>query len=126
MGFIFQKQLKVQGEIVEDNIPSAVGGDAGRAPLRKPAMRRNRSDGNASSYSSKNDVKVKKLDEFATTGTIPDYKDYERLRRFVNQQGKIMPRRRTGLTAKNQRLLASAIKRARHLALLPMPGAPRP
>ena len=111
---------------MEDNIPSATGGEAGRAPLRKPAMRRNRSDGNASSYSNKNDVKVKKLDEFAATGTIPDYKDYERLRRFVNQQGKIMPRRRTGLTAKNQRLLASAIKRARHLALLPMPGAPRP
>lgn len=77
---------------------------------------------NVNSYD-RNAARPKRVDEFATTGTVPDYKDYERLRRYVNPQGKILPRRRTGLGAKNQRLLARAIKRARHLALLPMAGA---
>ncbi len=67
-------------------------------------------------------ARPKRVDEFAATGTVPDYKDYERLRRYISSQGKILPRRRSGLSAKNQRLMARAIKRARHLALLPMPG----
>ena len=67
-------------------------------------------------------TRPKRVDEFATTGTKPDYKDYERLRRYVNPQGKILPRRRSGLSAKHQRMIAIAVKRARHLALLPMPG----
>ncbi|MBX7213056.1 MAG: 30S ribosomal protein S18 [Thermoflexales bacterium] len=62
------------------------------------------------------------MDEFAAQGTSPDYKDFERLRRYVNSQGKILPRRRTGLSAKNQRMLARAVKRARQLALLPIAG----
>jgi len=48
-----------------------------------------------------------------------DYKDTETLRRFLTEGGKILPRRLTGLTAKQQRRLTTAIKRARHLALLP-------
>jgi len=48
-----------------------------------------------------------------------DYKDEDLLRRFITERGKIAPRRNTGTTAKYQRLLATAIKRARHLALLP-------
>lgn len=48
-----------------------------------------------------------------------DYKDIETLRRFINPHGKIMPRRRTGLSAANQRALATAVKRARFMALLP-------
>jgi small subunit ribosomal protein S18 len=64
----------------------------------------------------------KRADEFAASGKTPDYKNYEQLRRYVSSQGKILPRRRSGLSAKNQRLVARAIKRARHLALLPMPG----
>ena len=51
-----------------------------------------------------------------------DYKDYEMLRRYVTERGKIMPRRQTGTCAKHQRALARAIKRARHLALLPFTG----
>jgi small subunit ribosomal protein S18 len=90
----------------------------------RPKFRRgpNRNVANVNSYD-RNAARPKKVDEFATTGTVPDYKDYERLRRYVNPQGKILPRRRTGLGARNQRLLALAIKRARHLALLPMAGA---
>ena len=48
-----------------------------------------------------------------------DYKDTDFLLRFINEQGKILPRRITGLTAKQQRQLTRAIKRARHMALIP-------
>jgi small subunit ribosomal protein S18 len=51
-----------------------------------------------------------------------DYKNAEALRRFVSDDGKIRPRRQTGICAKHQRQLARAIKRARHLALLPFSG----
>lgn len=48
-----------------------------------------------------------------------DYKDAEFLKKFLNEQGKILPRRLTGTSLKYQRKVATAIKRARHLALLP-------
>ena len=48
-----------------------------------------------------------------------DYKDAELLVKFVSDRGKILPRRVTGTTAKYQRKLAVAIKRASHMALLP-------
>lgn len=48
-----------------------------------------------------------------------DYKDAELLKKFLNPHGKIMSRRRTGLSAANQRALAEAVKRARFMALLP-------
>ncbi|MEK7569285.1 MAG: 30S ribosomal protein S18 [Patescibacteria group bacterium] len=48
-----------------------------------------------------------------------DYKDTEILLRFINPNGKIVSRKRSGITAKNQRALAQAIKRARFLGLLP-------
>ena len=48
-----------------------------------------------------------------------DYKDVKLLQRFVSERGKIVPRRITAVTAKEQRALAQAIKRARLLALLP-------
>jgi small subunit ribosomal protein S18 len=51
-----------------------------------------------------------------------DYKNYDMLRRYVHEDGKIRPRRQTGNCAKHQRKLALAIKRARHLALLPFTG----
>ena len=48
-----------------------------------------------------------------------DYKDTQRLRRYLSERGKIVPRRVTGTCARHQRQLTTAIKRARHLALLP-------
>ena len=48
-----------------------------------------------------------------------DYKDPEFLKKFLNEQGKILPRRITGTSLKYQRRVAQAVKRARHLALLP-------
>ncbi|MCB1184195.1 30S ribosomal protein S18 [bacterium] len=57
---------------------------------------------------------------FTKTGMVAiDYKDEDLLRRFVTERGKIAPRRNTGTLPKYQRPLAMAIKRARHLALLP-------
>ncbi len=54
---------------------------------------------------------------------VIDYKDPEKLYGFVSDRGKIAPRRRTGTCARHQRVLARAIKRARHLALLPYVAA---
>ena len=51
--------------------------------------------------------------------TYIDYKDVELLKRFISANGKIIPRRVTGTSAKCQRQLAAAIKRARQMALLP-------
>jgi small subunit ribosomal protein S18 len=48
-----------------------------------------------------------------------DYKDPEFLKKFLNEQGKILPRRVTGTSLKFQRKVSRAVKRARHLALLP-------
>ena len=48
-----------------------------------------------------------------------DYKDAGRLRRFTSERGKILPRRMTGVCAAHQRQVTEAIKRARHIALLP-------
>ena len=48
-----------------------------------------------------------------------DYKDVNRLRRYVNERGKILPRRTTGTCAMHQRELTEAIKRSRQVALLP-------
>ncbi len=50
---------------------------------------------------------------------VIDYKDPVKLRHYISDRGKIGPRRKTGTCAKHQRALALAIKRARHLALLP-------
>ncbi len=52
-----------------------------------------------------------------------DYKDITRLQRYVSERGKILPRRRTGTCARHQRGLTVAIKRARHMALLPYAAA---
>ncbi len=51
-----------------------------------------------------------------------DYKQADMLRRFVSDRGKIRPRRQTGTCARHQRHLTTAIKRARHLAMLPFVG----
>tara|TARA_S200000501_G_scaffold55576_1_gene45676 strand:+ start:1770 stop:2066 length:297 start_codon:yes stop_codon:yes gene_type:complete len=51
-----------------------------------------------------------------------DYKDADFLMKFVNEQGKILPRRLTGTSLKYQRKVSVAVKRARHLALLPYVG----
>jgi small subunit ribosomal protein S18 len=62
----------------------------------------------------------RRMDPLTTEGIIHvDYKDVPTLRRFISDRGKIEPRRRVSTSAKHQRSLAIAIKRARHLGLLP-------
>ena len=50
---------------------------------------------------------------------VIDYKDVNKLKRYVSERGKILPRRITGNCAKHQRALTVAVKRARHIALMP-------
>ena len=66
------------------------------------------------------DVKKKRYCRFRKARIkFIDYKDPEFLKKFLNEQGKILPRRITGTSVKFQRKVATAAKRARHLALLP-------
>lgn len=58
-------------------------------------------------------------DYFDTNNIRPDYKDIETLRQFITSRMRIMPRERSGVSAKNQRQLAKAVKVARFLALIP-------
>ena len=70
---------------------------------RKPAMRRR-----------------KKVCVFCgDANNVIDYKDVNKLKRYVSERGKILPRRITGTCAKHQRALTVAVKRARHIALMP-------
>lgn len=66
------------------------------------------------------EVKKKKYCRFKKAGIkYIDYKDEEFLKKFLNEQGKILPRRLTGTSLKFQKKVAQAVKRARNLALLP-------
>jgi len=85
----------------------------------------------AQTKNEKNDAQAKKRATFARrkkkvcvfcaekNNTGIDYKDVNKLKRFVSERGKILPRRITGNCAKHQRALTVAIKRARHIALMP-------
>lgn len=69
------------------------------------------------------DTKRKKYCRFKKLGIkYIDYKDEDFLMKFVNEQGKLLPRRITGTSNKYQKKVAQAVKRARHLALLPYVG----
>jgi len=75
------------------------------APRRKPGMGLRRR---------------KKVCIFCTEeGKAIDYKDVATLRKFVSERGKILPRRVTGTCAKHQREITTAVKRARHIGLMP-------
>jgi len=66
------------------------------------------------------DVSKKKYCRFKKYGIkYIDYKDENYLKQFLNEQGKILPRRLTGTSLKFQRKISQAVKRARHIALLP-------
>ena len=63
--------------------------------------------------------KKKKKVCYMCTGRDIDYRDVETLKRYINDKGKILPRRVTGACAKHQRHIAEQIKKARAIALLP-------
>lgn len=79
-------------------------GDRGDAPMKRRNVRRR-----------------KKVCVFCADKTNAgiDYKDVNKLKRYVSERGKILPRRITGNCAKHQRALTVAVKRARHIALMP-------
>jgi small subunit ribosomal protein S18 len=88
----------------EGDFPSDKGERRGRGPQEAPDFR----------------FKRRKRCPFTAAGvTHIDYKDIETLGKFITERGKILPRRITGVSAKHQRYLSEAIKRARHMALLP-------
>ena len=61
----------------------------------------------------------KKVCVFCGKDNTIDYKDTAKLKKYVSERGKILPRRTTGTCAKHQRALTVAVKRARHVALMP-------
>jgi len=91
---------------------SREGGEGG--PRRGPGGPR-RSGGGGGRYSSRRKVSIFDIDNIEHV----DYKDLPRLRRHIGERGKIEPRRKNGTSAKHQRSLTTAIKRARYMALLP-------
>ena len=73
-------------------------------------------------YLNPKDIEVKKSKycRFKKSGIkFIDYKDPDFLMKFINEQGKLLPRRITGTSAKYQKKVSQAVKRARHLAILP-------
>lgn len=64
----------------------------------------------------------RKVCAFCAEKLTIDYKDVARLRKYITEKGKILPRRQTGTCAKHQREIANAIKRARYMALIPYTG----
>ncbi|NWF50499.1 MAG: 30S ribosomal protein S18 [Ignavibacteriaceae bacterium] len=68
----------------------------------------------------KKEIKAKKICRFTQNKiTYIDFKDVKLLQKFITEQGRIIPKRITGTSSKYQRQLSIAIKRARHMALLP-------
>ena len=61
----------------------------------------------------------KKVCVFCGKDNVIDYKDVNKLKRYISERGKILPRRITGNCAKHQRALTVAVKRARHMSLMP-------
>lgn len=70
-------------------------------------------------FSKDNKTQWKKECVFCKEDSNPDFRDHLRLKRFVSERGKILPRSRSGVCSKHQKVLATAIKQARQLALIP-------
>ena len=92
------------------------GGGGGRGPARPGGA----GPGGAAGGGKNRRFKRRKV-SYLTLNKIAnvDYKNVTLLRQFTDERGKIIPRRRSGATAKEQRMVATAIKRAREIALLP-------
>lgn len=101
--------------------PEAPAGEAGRPAAAREAATRGGADRRRGRGRY---VPRRKVCQFCVDKTdFIDYKEPARLRRYVSDRGKIEPRRKTGTCAKHQRRLGVALKRARHLALLPFTAA---
>jgi small subunit ribosomal protein S18 len=102
-----EAQPAIESEAAAEGAPAAAAGEGARQARepRRPGQRR---------------FQRRKVCPFlANKITYIDYKDAKLLKRFITERGKILPRRITGVSAKYQRMLTTAIKRARIIALLP-------
>jgi small subunit ribosomal protein S18 len=91
--------------------------------MRKPD---NRSNAQRREKRDRREYARKKFCRFCSDSALRiDYKNYRLLRTFLTERGRIIPRRISGNCAKHQRELTTAIKRARHVALLPFTALPR-
>ena len=87
---------------------------------RKQNNRRNNRNNGDEDYNPKfRKVRKKVCPLCADKNLVLDYKNGDQLRKFVSDKGKILPRRATGACAKHQRDITLAVKRARHIAVLP-------
>ena len=84
----------------------------------KKNKRNNRNNDYDDDYKTKR-IRKKVCPLCADRNIVLDYKNPEQLKKFVNEKGKILPRRTTGACAKHQRDITLAVKRARHIAVLP-------
>jgi small subunit ribosomal protein S18 len=99
--------------------PQAQRGEGEGGDRRRPGGGGPRRSGGGGRYSPRRKVSAFAIDNIQHV----DYKDLARLRRHVGERGKIEPRRKMGTSAKHQRSLTVAIKRARYMALLPFTGS---
>jgi small subunit ribosomal protein S18 len=109
-----------QGERPGGRGPAGPGGPGGRG-TGGPGGRGPRRSGGGGRFGGRRKVCGFCVDNIGEV----DYKDTPRLRRYISERGKIEPRRKLGTCAKHQRSLTTAIKRARHVALLPFTTASR-
>ncbi len=99
------------------------GGQSGPAPRGDRPSRREGGRGEGGGRGGRDFRSRRKVCAFCVDKSrVIDYKDASRLRRFLSDRAKIEPRRKTGVCAKHQRRLSTALKRARFLALLPYTG----
>lgn len=84
----------------------------------KRKMNRNRDKDYYDDYKAKR-IRKKVCPLCADKNLVLDFTDAEQLKKFVNEKGKILPRRTTGACAKHQRDITTAVNRARHIAILP-------
>ena len=91
-----------QGQIFKEVTSMAYNKSADGSSMKRRPMRRR-----------------KKVCVFCGKDNVIDYKDTNKLKRYISERGKILPRRITGNCAKHQRAITVAIKRARHVALMP-------
>jgi small subunit ribosomal protein S18 len=101
----------------ETQEPAAQADTASAAPEGIRAKRPSRAQMRARARRRR--MRTRKVSRLSDPQMVIDYKDVKLLRTFLTPEGKILPRRITGNTAKQQRDLSVAIKRARHLALIP-------
>ena len=86
---------------------------------KKQNNRRNRNNGDDDFNPRFRKVRKKVCPLCSDKNLVLDYKNADQLKKFINDKGKILPRRATGACAKHQRTITLAVKRARHIAVLP-------